>query len=163
LERIEVRINKVIRQALQQIKSELEDQIDVNSFDESVSKRLDWIQDWLDKSEDFVNMPYQEYLKTDHWIRVSILAKENADNKCQLCNSNGHLHTHHRTYKNLGHEKLNDVIVLCQACHEKFHNIQPQINGPYTCPKCGSTNLRDKGSWEKCMDCGHRLTEELYE
>ena len=120
-----MRINKVIRQALQQIKSELEDQIDVNSFDESVSKRLDWIQDWLDKSEDFVNMPYQEYLKTDHWIRVSTIAKEAANNKCQLCNSNGHLHTHHRAYKNLGHEKLNDVIVLCQACHEKFHNIIP--------------------------------------
>jgi len=118
-----MRLSKVIKQCLQQIKSELEDQIDVNSFAEDVSKRLDWIQDWLDKSTDYVNMPYKEYLKTAHWIRVSILAKEAANNKCQLCNSTGILHTHHRTYQNLGHEKLGDVIVLCQACHEKFHNM----------------------------------------
>jgi hypothetical protein len=27
------------------------------------------------------------------------------------------------------------------------------------CPACGSTNLKDKGSFEKCMDCGQRLGE----
>lgn len=25
------------------------------------------------------------------------------------------------------------------------------------CPVCGSTNLRDKGSFDKCMDCGKRI------
>ena len=25
------------------------------------------------------------------------------------------------------------------------------------CPNCGSPNLRDKGSFDKCMDCGERI------
>ena len=32
---------------------------------------------------------------------------------------------------------------------------------PAKCPKCGSGNLRDKGSFQKCMDCGERLDSSL--
>jgi len=157
-----MKLNRVIQECLTQIKLELESQIDTENFNEDLSKRLDWIQDWLDTNVDYVNMPYKEYLKTDHWQRVSILAKENADNKCQLCNGEGVLHTHHRTYENLGHEKYNDLIVLCQKCHEKFHNRRPQIFIPIPekCPVCGSKNIRDKGSWDKCMDCGQRIISD---
>ena len=32
-----------------------------------------------------------------------------------------------------------------------------------TCPDCESPNLRDKGSYLKCMNCGARLTMEYLE
>lgn len=45
-----------------------------------------------------------------------------ADYKCQLCNREGTMNVHHKTYERLGEEQLNDLIVLCQDCHAKFHD-----------------------------------------
>ncbi len=67
-------------------------------------------------------MKYKDYLKTEHWKQLARMAKENADNKCQLCNSGGELHAHHRTYERVGCEKDGDVICLCADCHGKFHD-----------------------------------------
>lgn len=68
------------------------------------------------------NIPYQEYLSTEHWRKVRLKALRRAGNKCQLCNrSDGQLHVHHRTYERRGKEKASDVIVLCKDCHEKHH------------------------------------------
>jgi len=66
-------------------------------------------------------MPYKEYLQTEHWknIRKKVLAK--ARYKCQLCNNKNNLHVHHNTYENRGNERLEDLIVLCEDCHTKFH------------------------------------------
>jgi 5-methylcytosine-specific restriction endonuclease McrA len=64
---------------------------------------------------------YDRYIASNPWKIKSSEAKIKAGNKCQLCNSDGELHTHHRTYENLGGEKDGDLIVLCQNCHEKFH------------------------------------------
>jgi 5-methylcytosine-specific restriction endonuclease McrA len=66
---------------------------------------------------------YADYLKTEHWREVRRRALEYASHSCQLCNSRVRLNVHHRTYKNRGNELPTDVIVLCQACHEKFHDI----------------------------------------
>jgi 5-methylcytosine-specific restriction endonuclease McrA len=68
------------------------------------------------------DMPYIEYLKTDHWAGVRKDAMKRAGFRCQLCNANGvTLDTHHRTYENLGREQRGDVIVLCRPCHAKHH------------------------------------------
>lgn len=32
-------------------------------------------------------------------------------------------HLHHRTYKNLGAERLMDLVPLCQPCHAKVHRL----------------------------------------
>jgi len=65
---------------------------------------------------------YQEYLQSDHWKELSVKAKQWAGNRCQLCNKDGELHTHHRTYGRLGQELAGDLIVLCANCHAKFHD-----------------------------------------
>jgi len=64
---------------------------------------------------------YQDYLQTKHWKSIRKAALRKARYRCQVCNSNKRLNVHHRTYENLGHEEECDVIVLCQECHEKFH------------------------------------------
>lgn len=66
-------------------------------------------------------MPYDAYLRTDHWQRVRKAAIERADHRCQLCNAKAKLEVHHRTYERRGCERDNDVIALCANCHEEFH------------------------------------------
>ncbi len=95
-------------------------------------------------------MPYAEYLKSDHWKEIRELMIERANNKCGECGRiTRRLEVHHVTYDRLGEELFMDLRVLCRVCHANLHD---------RCPKCGSTNLRDKGGHDKCMDCAERIT-----
>lgn len=68
------------------------------------------------------NLPYDEYLKTDHWQRLRSLKLTEALNACQVCNcSDGRLEVHHRTYDRRGAEWMQDLTVLCDRCHSMFH------------------------------------------
>ena len=68
---------------------------------------------------------YCEYIRSSAWRTKASVAKERASWRCQLCNEhkdNVQLHAHHRTYERLGHERIEDITVLCADCHAKFHN-----------------------------------------
>lgn len=78
-----------------------------------------------DACEQAVNlrtMPYRDYLKTPHWKATRQRALERADRRCQLCGSSERLEVHHNTYANRGNEHDSDVFVLCDPCHEAFHD-----------------------------------------
>lgn len=64
---------------------------------------------------------YADYLKSDAWKerRRRILARDGF--KCVLCGSGINLNVHHLTYINKGHEEDDDLVTLCQKCHEKVH------------------------------------------
>lgn len=67
---------------------------------------------------------YYRYIVSADWKKKSDEAKKRAGHRCQVCNQSGRmvtLNTHHRTYKNLGHEKPDDLTVLCEGCHDVFH------------------------------------------
>lgn len=68
------------------------------------------------------NKDYKNYLKTKHWKDKRKDVLKRAKHKCQLCSSKDTLHVHHNTYENIGKEKKEDLIVLCEKCHSKFHN-----------------------------------------
>lgn len=68
-------------------------------------------------------MSYKDYLLTDHWTNLRLISQQRADWKCQLCYGGKKLHTHHRTYRRRGCERISDLTVLCESCHEKFHDI----------------------------------------
>jgi hypothetical protein len=70
-------------------------------------------------------MPYAEYLQTDHWRGVQARAIKADRYRCRLCNSPDDLNVHHRTYQRLGAERPDDLITLCQGCHAKFHGKMP--------------------------------------
>lgn len=70
----------------------------------------------------FWKKSYKEYLLSDHWKSVSAECKLRSGKKCQLCNREGVLHVHHRTYERVGKELPEDLICLCGDCHEKFHD-----------------------------------------
>ena len=66
-------------------------------------------------------LPYREYLRTAHWLRVRVLALERARHACALCPSTERLEVHHRSYQRRGFEQPEDVIVLCADCHSRHH------------------------------------------
>ncbi len=75
-------------------------------------------------------LPYNEYLHTRHWWLVRHAALQRANHRCQLCNSMNHLQVHHRTYERRGAERDDDVIVLCDTCHTRFHMTAPVHSKP---------------------------------
>ena len=49
-------------------------------------------------------------------------------NRCQKCGSKDKLNLHHRNYKCLGKETNDDIIVLCQFHHHRFHSLKKWKN-----------------------------------
>jgi hypothetical protein len=93
-----------------------------NDLYERISHMELWHSDNI--AEYIKAMEYKEFLQTPYWKDISDYKKKMANNRCQLCNKKGVLHTHHRTYSIHGYEinNLDDLIVLCEDCHKKFHN-----------------------------------------
>lgn len=77
--------------------------------------------EWQKEQKLLATMPYSEYLQTEHWKDIRIRALRKAGFRCQLCNNEGKLDVHHRTYERRGCEWSTDVIALCRKCHSKFH------------------------------------------
>ena len=65
---------------------------------------------------------YKEYLKSKHWQRTRRKALKRYGYKCMICGRKDNLQVHHNSYKNLKHEKKNDLIVLCSYHHRLIHN-----------------------------------------
>jgi len=68
---------------------------------------------------------YLEYLQTDHWkdIRKRFWLSKLHHGECQVCGAKTNLQVHHKTYKRIGKEHLNDLCLLCSKCHTKTHEL----------------------------------------
>jgi 5-methylcytosine-specific restriction endonuclease McrA len=66
-------------------------------------------------------MDYQRYLQSDVWQTLRAQAIRRAHGHCLLCPRRSHLEVHHRTYVALGHERVEDLVVLCRECHRRHH------------------------------------------
>lgn len=82
----------------------------------------------VDQRYDFLlaaynNMSYKAYLLTKHWQYFKISALKHFNRRCQACGSEDKkLNVHHNNYNSKGCETFDDVTVLCEECHAKFHN-----------------------------------------
>lgn len=64
---------------------------------------------------------YPEYLRSPYWRRLRECMLWLADYRCQVCKSEKDLEVHHASgYSCLGHERPEDLIVLCRRCHELY-------------------------------------------
>jgi hypothetical protein len=70
-----------------------------------------------------VRLRYRQYIQSAVWKARSGKIKADVQGKCSRCGKAGTLHTHHKTYARLGHEKDGDLIALCAVCHAKEHGI----------------------------------------
>jgi len=103
----------------------------------SPKKRIDLLRnadvDWTSISDHIRGMDYQDFLGTPYWKAIAAHTKYRAGYRCQLCNSRMGLVTHHRDYSIHGreHAHIYDLIVLCNYCHEKFHDTERKSTRSY--------------------------------
>jgi len=69
-------------------------------------------------------MSYAEYLNSWHWAITKGRVKAAAGRVCELCGSRQKLEVHHWTYKRLGDERVDDLLVVCACCHEDIHAVE---------------------------------------
>ena len=64
---------------------------------------------------------YDNYINSKAWQnkRLEVLSRTPF---CFCCTVKAN-HIHHRTYKRLGIEKLNDLVALCSSCHMGVHGL----------------------------------------
>lgn len=64
---------------------------------------------------------YKMYMKSDAWRERRLGALKRADHKCTMCGSERRLQVHHAHYANVGLERIEDLRVVCIACHKTVH------------------------------------------
>jgi len=65
---------------------------------------------------------YLKYIKSSLiWKKKRQEALEYYDNRCCSCGSKFNLQVHHKHYKTLFKESMNDLLVLCKYCHANHH------------------------------------------
>jgi len=90
-----------------------------SSFEEAREEAQETLRTWL---KEHGREWYSNYLLSDEWKKLREQAVQRAGHKCQMCNRDGELHVHHRTYQTFNTDSvINDLIVLCASCHERFH------------------------------------------
>jgi len=68
-------------------------------------------------------MDYYHYIKSkDWWFKKQEFRAGCSDPKCFICwDRKSSLDVHHKSYKNLGNERMEDLIFLCEKCHGDLH------------------------------------------
>lgn len=75
--------------------------------------------------EELRQMPYGDYLQTPEWFHLRRLVLERAGRACERCGKTEcEWNVHHLTYERRGHERLEDLVLLCRHCHETAHGIE---------------------------------------
>lgn len=68
-------------------------------------------------------MPYAEYLQTEHWRQMREVDFRTHGRRCFICIRTTGLEIHHVIYDNLGDEKPEDMVPLCREHHQAQHDI----------------------------------------
>jgi hypothetical protein len=66
---------------------------------------------------------YHEYLKSTEWktIRDKVIERDNG--MCLHCKTNPAQEVHHKHYKTIYKEKIDDLESVCSDCHRAIHKI----------------------------------------
>lgn len=139
---------------------------------------------------------YQRYLQTPHWRRIRLRVFERADWRCEgeiteepdasspwgrstRCETITGLQVHHLSYDRLGHERLEDLVCLCAACHKFEHlNACALCEEPIFASRADLEDLLEERSlardaldaledmlswhetWPYCHACAHMLEKD---
>lgn len=71
-----------------------------------------------------VRIKYKDYISSKEWKNKRNSRIKNYIDKCECCKKmffNSQLSLHHHTYKRLGKEKYEDLVVVCKICHYNIH------------------------------------------
>lgn len=66
---------------------------------------------------------YSEYISSSRWTKRKLLYYSTHEKACRACRSVHNIHLHHHTYNRLGHEHDDDLVPLCESCHDEVHRL----------------------------------------
>jgi hypothetical protein len=74
---------------------------------------------------------YREYLEGPEWAETRTRYRSSGKlQSCLVCRA-PNVDLHHRTYRRLGQERLDDLVALCREHHELVHEAEGSLwNGP---------------------------------
>lgn len=61
---------------------------------------------------------YKRYLASREWAEKKEAVRKRCEGWCERCHVRSYQSTHHVTYANIGHEPLEDLLAVCNPCHE---------------------------------------------
>lgn len=61
---------------------------------------------------------YKAYLASRDWALKKEAIRERSGDTCERCHVRPHQSTHHVTYEHIGNEPLEDLLAVCNPCHE---------------------------------------------
>jgi 5-methylcytosine-specific restriction endonuclease McrA len=98
-------------------------------WDESLADRYDNQRDVerLEKQSDWFK-DYQAYLQTKKWRQKHDAVMERAGGLCEGCRAARAVQVHHLTYAHVKNEFLWELVAVCKACHDRFHEPR-EANG----------------------------------
>lgn len=64
---------------------------------------------------------YEEYLESRTWKIKREIFFNKLGRKCFYCHSTENLQVHHKDYRNVGYETVNNVRIVCDKCHREIH------------------------------------------
>lgn len=119
---------------------------------------------------------YQLYLVSPHWYYHRARAHAATGRLCTYCKALHKITTHHLSYINLGHEPVEDLMVLCWTCHKTAEKLHLEDELPVDMKRetilaflC-STDIKIKDQQphgpEKCqrfVDCNKKRMDEANE
>ena len=104
---------------------------------------------------------YRAYIQSPAWrkTRKRFFASK-LDKSCYVCgDTEKPKDLHHRTYKNLGNERLMDLVPACRGCHQGIHDLQKEAGiDIWSATKEAKNNKKGKGKitgtnyWIKCRN-----------
>lgn len=65
-----------------------------------------------------MSVDYQSYLASREWSLLREQVRERSRNECERCWVAPQQAVHHMTYENVGHETLDELLAVCNPCHE---------------------------------------------
>lgn len=77
---------------------------------------------------------YQNYLTSDHWRELREAKLLEKDFRCERCRNRSNLQVHHKNYSSVGRERLTDLEVLCDQCHQLHHDTENSGFDPINLP-----------------------------
>jgi hypothetical protein len=87
-------------------------------------RQWNYLRDYLRENK----ITYREYLLSPHWqdVRRRFWGSKLHNRCCYACGVKRDLQVHHKTYKRIGKERLNDLVMLCGVCHKETHRIEKE-------------------------------------
>ena len=64
---------------------------------------------------------YNKYINSKAWGRKRQEAFTYHGRECAFCGKTHSLHVHHKNYRSLFNEDMEDLMILCEQCHMEVH------------------------------------------